>query len=94
MENQEVVKPNQNISIKDRKVCEIEGVKKLDSFDDKEFLIDSVNGYIHVKGEGLSLGLMDMEKGLISISGKIDSLSFLTKSKFDRKEGFFSKLFK
>lgn len=94
MENQEIVKPSQNISIKDRKVCEIEGVKKLDSFDDKEFLIDSVNGYIHVKGEGLSLGTMDMEKGLISIFGRIDSLSFLAKSKSDKKEGFFSKLFK
>lgn len=53
-----------------------------------------MNGYIHVKGEGLSLGTMDMEKGLISIFGRIDSLSFLAKSKSDKKEGFFSKLFK
>lgn len=93
MENQEI-KPNQNIFIKDRKVCEIEGVKKLDSFDDKEFLIDSINGFIHVKGSGLSLGTMDMDKGVLSIFGTIDSLTFLAKGKQEKKEGFFSKIFK
>ncbi len=93
MENQEI-KPNQNIFIKDRKVCEIEGVKKLDSFDDKEFLIDSINGFIHVKGSSLSLGTMDMDKGVLSIFGTIDSLTFLAKGKQEKKEGFFNKLFK
>lgn len=93
MENQDI-RPNQNIVIKDRKVVEIEGVKKLDSFDNKEFLIDTINGYVHVKGVNLSLGTMDMDKGFISIFGTIDFLSYLVKSKSDRKESFLSKVFK
>ena len=88
------IKPVQNIVLKDRKVCELEGVKKLDSFDSKEFLIDTTNGYVHVKGSNLSLGIMDMEKGILSIFGMIDSVVFLDKSKSDKKEGFFTKLFK
>ena len=88
------IKPSHNICIKDRKVCEIEGVKKLDSFDNKEFLIDTVQGYLHVKGVDLSLGTMDMDKGFLSIYGTIDSLSYLNKTKSDKKESFFTKIFK
>ena len=35
-----------------------------------------------------------MEKGILSIFGTIDSIVFLDKSKSDKKEGFFTKLFK
>ena len=35
-------KQNQLVTIKDRKVLEIDGVKKLDSFDSKEFLLDTI----------------------------------------------------
>ena len=53
-----------------------------------------MQGYLHVKGVDLSLGTMDMDKGFLSIYGTIDSLSYLNKTKSDKKEGFFTKLFK
>ena len=93
MDNQEV-KPTQSILIKDRKVVEIDGVKKLDSFDSKEFLLDTVNGFVHVKGNELSLGTMDTEKGTLTIYGTIDSISYLAKNRQDKKESFFAKVFK
>ena len=87
-------KQNQLVTIKDRKVLEIDGVKKLDSFDSKEFLIDTIFGYGHVLGNDLSLGLMDMEKGNLTINGTINTFSYLAKNKSERKESFFAKLFK
>lgn len=93
MDSQEL-KPNQQVVIKDRKVLEIQGVKKLDSFDKKEFLIDTNLGYVHVKGSDLSLGVMDMDKGFLSIYGLIDSFSYLSKSKTEKKESFLAKVFK
>jgi sporulation protein YabP len=87
-------KQNQLILIKDRILCEIDGVKKLDSFDKKEFLVDTNHGYVHVKGNNLSLGLMDMEKGKLTINGTIDSIGYLSKQKNESKESFFTKLFK
>ena len=83
-----------SIYLCERKEVIIEGVVKLDSFDNKEFLIDTTSGYVHIKGNNLSLGVMDMEKGILSIFGTIDSIVFLDKSKSDKKEGFFTKLFK
>ena len=87
-------KQNQLVTIKDRKVLEIDGVKKLDSFDSKEFLIDTIFGYVHVLGNDLSLGLMDMEKGKLTINGTINTFSYLAKNKSERKESFFAKIFK
>lgn len=82
-----------HIIIKERKTIVIEGVKKLDSFDKNDFLIDTTYGYLHISGCDLSLGGMDMEKGHLSIDGKINSLAYLNKES-KKKESFIKKLFK
>ncbi len=82
-----------SVIIKERKTIIIEGVKKLDSFDKSDFLIDTTQGFLHVHGKDLSLGGMDMEKGHLSIDGLIDSLAYLNKEN-KKKEGFLKKLFK
>ena len=86
-------KNNSLIKVENRKRCELEGVKKLDSFDDKEFLVETYLGYLHIKGKDLSLGNMNMDEGLLTINGTIDSLNYLNKN--TSKEGsFIKKLFK
>lgn len=83
------------ILIKDRKVLELEGITKLDSFDSKEFLIETNMGYLHVTGSDLELGNMNMEKGILVIKGSIDGTRFINKNKTtSSKESFFAKLFK
>ena len=82
-----------SIYIKNRKRIELKGVKKLDSFDKREFLLDTTLGYLHVVGKELSLGAMDMEKGELAIEGEFISLSYLDDAN-RKKEGFLKKLFK
>lgn len=82
-----------SVLIKERQTITIEGVKKLDSFDKSDFLIDTTQGYLHIHGKDLSLGGMDMERGHLSIDGTIDSLAYLNKDN-RKKEGFFKRLFK
>lgn len=84
-----------SINISERKNLVISGVKKIDSFDDEEFLLETVMGYIIVKGEGLEIVRLDTMQGNISIKGKINSLSYIedTKKK-EKSEGLFNKLFK
>lgn len=86
-------KLNSLIKIENRKECYIDGVSKLDSFDDKEFLVDTVLGFLHIKGKNLTLGTMDMENGQLLIKGEIDSLSYLGKTS-NKEGGFFKKIFK
>lgn len=95
MENNNL-QSNNLIVIRDRKSLEIDGVTRLDSFDSKEFLLETNRGYLHVTGSELSLGSMNMDKGYLVIKGNIDSAKFVNKNKTgtNNKESFFSKLFK
>ena len=90
---EEIIKQDTTIFLKNRKRMELKGVKKLDSFDKKEFLLDTNLGFLHVKGKDLSLGAMDMEKGELIIEGIINSLNYIDEAK-EKKEGFLKKLFK
>ncbi len=86
-------KLDNTIFIKERKKIELKGVKKLDSFDKKEFLLDTTLGYLHVLGTDLSLGAMDLDKGELTIDGLINSLKYIDEPK-ENKESFLKRLFK
>jgi len=86
---------NHNITIGERKNIVISGVKKIDSFDNEEFLMETVMGYIIIKGEQLEIIKLDTYQGNVSIKGKINSLTYMdTATKANKEDGVFSKLFK
>lgn len=86
---------NHNITINERKNIVISGVKKIDSFDNEEFLMETTMGYIIIKGSELEIVKLDTYQGNVSIKGKINSLNYMENaSKKDKEEGIFSRLFK
>lgn len=86
---------NHSIQISERKNVVITGVKKLENFDSKEFFLESVMGYILIKGESLELLKLDTFGGTLSIKGVIDSFSYLdSNGKKLNKESMLTKLFK
>ncbi|UKI58971.1 MAG: hypothetical protein L6V81_07940 [Clostridium sp.] len=56
-------------------------MKKLNSFDDTEFFVDSIMGPIIIKGENLELLKLDTFQGNLSIKGKIFSVMYLDDNK-------------
>ena len=86
---------NHGLSLAERKNIVITGVKKIDSFDSEEFLLDTTLGFLQVKGSDLEIIKLDTYQGNVSLKGKIDSLvytdSVINKNK---EETFFAKLFK
>lgn len=85
---------NHSISLNERKSISISGVKKIDSFDNEEFLMDTVMGYMVIKGEELEIVKLDTFQGNVSIKGKFNSLSYMDGTSKKKEEGVFSKLFK
>ena len=85
---------NHIINITDRKSINITGVKKIDNFDDKEFLIETNMGYLIIKGNDLEIIKLDTYQGDVSIKGKINSLVYNENSKKIEKDSIISKLFK
>lgn len=71
----------------------LSGVKKIDNFDNTEFLLDSVMGNIQIKGNNLEVNLLDTDKGEVKIKGKISSIIY-TDYRKENKESIFTKLFK
>ena len=86
---------NHSVSINERKNILITGVKKSDSFDNEEFLLETNMGYIIIKGEELEIIKLDTYQGNVSIKGKINSLAYMEgTNKKEKEDNLFSKLFK
>ncbi len=85
---------NHKIDINERKNIFLTGVKKLNSFDDKEFFVDSIMGPILIKGHNLELIKLDTFQGSLSIKGKINSVNYLDDVKKEKNETIIARLFK
>ena len=85
---------NHKISINERKNIVLTGIKKINSFDEKEFFIDSVMGPIVIKGSDLELLKLDTFQGNLSIKGNINSVDYLEDSKKIKTDTIMARLFK
>ncbi len=86
---------NHAVQISERKNITITGVKKLESFDKREFFLESVMGFVLIKGEGLELIKLDTWEGILSIKGKVNGLNYIEGTgKKASGESILSKLFK
>ena len=86
---------NHGVSIAERKNILVTGVKKIESFDNEEFLMDTTLGFLVIKGSELEIIKLDTYQGNVSIKGNVDSLSYAVKGiKKDKEESFLNKLFK
>ncbi|WAA14004.1 sporulation protein YabP [Fervidibacillus halotolerans] len=83
-----------DVILRGRKRLDITGVKQVESFDNEEFLLETVMGYLAIRGLNLQMKNLDVDKGVVSIKGKIFDLVYLDEHQGDKAKGFFSKLFK
>ena len=83
---------NHIIKLTDRKNIIISGIKKINSFDEKEFDLDSVMGSIIIKGSNLEMIKLDTIEGNVSIIGQINSFTYSDRN--DKESSILAKLFK
>ena len=86
---------NHTVTMIERKSFVTSGVKKIENFDETQFLLDTVMGFLLVKGEGLELIKLDTIQGTVTIKGMINSLTYLDENgKKDKESSIFNRLFK
>lgn len=87
---------NHGLTISERKSIIVTGVKKIESFDSEEFLMETTLGFLVIKGCDLEIIKLDTYQGNVSIKGRIDSLMYLdaVSGKKDKENSFLNKLFK
>ena len=91
---EEIVTSNHEVKIMDRRQIYLTGVKKISSFDNEEFLLETTMGVLLLKGEGLEILRLDTHDGNVRIKGKINSFTYLEGKEKVKEESMFAKLFK
>lgn len=94
-DNSSINNYNHSISLLERKTLVITGVKKIENFDDKHFLLETTMGFMVVKGEDLELIKLDTLSGNITIKGVVNSIDYvLENNKKNKEESILNRLFK
>ena len=83
-----------HVMMKERKLMDVTGVKKLLSFDSELFIIDTTMGILSVRGADLELKNLDLDKGELAITGHVMAYEYDDIELDYNGKGIFKKLFK
>lgn len=84
----------QEIKMLNRKLLEISGVIKVESFNSLQFLLGTECGPLKIKGQDLHIKNLSLEQGLVAIEGTIDELVYMETNAQNGSKGLLGKLFK
>ena len=86
---------NHGINLFERKSLVITGVKKIDNFDSEQFLLETIMGFMVIKGSELELVKLDTLQGNVSIKGNVSGINYVEENtKKNKEESIFNRLFK
>lgn len=77
-----------------RKEVQLSGVTDVKSFDEQEIVLDTEMGTLLLRGSGLHMGRLTLEKGEIDITGKVDSIIYTERKGYKNGESFLARLLK
>ena len=80
------------VSLIDREEMTVEGVTGLGSYDDAEVVMETDLGMLTVRGKGLNIRQLNLEKGSIVLEGTIKSLGY--EDEVRQKRGLLERLLK
>ncbi len=83
------------ITMSNRSMCLVSGVKDVLSFDVHEVLLETEQGMLTMKGDDLHVSRLSLDQGEVDVDGRIDSLIYSEVSGFGQKgESLLAKLFR
>ena len=86
---------NHGINLFERKSLVIKGVKKIENFDSEQFLLETIMGFMVIKGSELELVKLDTLQGNVSIKGNVSGINYVEENtKKNKEESIFNRLFK
>ena len=95
-ENKQTENKSHSLTLRNRQGAQLEGVLGVIRFDESEVLLETVCGTLSIDGEGLHLSEWNAERGLASLEGRVDAITYFDKKQDDGKThgGLFGKLLK
>lgn len=80
------------ITVTDRKNIELTGIRAVESFDEYTITLSVSCGTLTVEGEGLCIGVLDLDKGKVSASGTVNAV-YYSDTAASVKKGMLSRMF-
>ncbi len=87
-----IISNNHKLCLDNRDKLEMEGIKSVESFSDREIILISVMGKISIKGENLHIEKFNKDTGEFLSTGKVCSIVYSKASV--QKGSFIERLFK
>ena len=81
--------------LSNRRTCNLTGVNDVLSFDENEIILETEQGMLMIKGAGLHVNRLTLDKGEVDVDGRIDSFTYSEQGAAGGKgESLLSRLFK
>lgn len=81
------VKKTHKIQIINRQTTNFSGVTDVISFDEKEVVLETERGMLTIRGDGLHVSRLTLEKGEVDVDGRVDALQYSDTAVGRGKEG-------
>lgn len=81
-----------SVTLTDRRKIELTGIRSVASFDEYEVCLAVDCGKLTVEGEGLSISVLDLDRGVVVAEGLITAVIY-SDSKIEPRKGLISRLF-
>ena len=73
----------------------VTGIQDVVALDENQIVLDTDMGLLTVKGKGLHVSRLTLEKGEVDIEGMVDSLTYSSNDSYRKQgESLFARLFK
>ena len=89
----EIKDKRHEIILRGRREMSLSGITDIESFDEMGAVLHTTEGELTVEGSGIKIGTLDTEKGIVTVTGKIDGL-YYTNDHPNEKKGIISRFFK
>lgn len=79
------------ICLSARQDMSIHGVEEVISFDEESVRLKTADGELYIDGNDIKIGVLDTDRGIVTLCGRINAVYFATDTE-KQKKGFFGRL--
>lgn len=94
MDDKRINNVRHQLVLAERERLTLDGVSHVESFDDREIVLETELGGLVVHGEELHIKELNLEKGNLLVSGYVQSVEYLGDSLGKRSKGLLARLFR
>lgn len=94
MTNEQHMPRTHHLILEDCKRLSVSGVNDIESFEEHAVLLHTEKGLLEIRGEGMHIGLLDVESGELTLEGTVRAMLYQSDEKRKDSRSFWSRLFR